>query len=268
MLGAYSDVVLARNFSGRYEEGCEEARYPDGTKALLLPYPDLLPGQGKIVEGMGRKWSFTKSRKTKANVDSSSSDNDHVEDEEWNTDLDSSAPSKKTKSIVGFNKEVEPRARVQPLADILIGPTPTRVEKVAIKKKVKFVAQPAKLGDRVDGVPKHTISPWKPAEGSEGAQQVVRKTRGWKGSDLKGGLQTKKRRLEAELSPRKGDVGDQRLLVWTTPPSVACTEVITKDNLLPSASADMLQVLKRSAWTTTSGKQLKLPPKKNYPVRL
>ena len=45
----------------RYEEGCPEAKYPDGRKALLLPYPDFLPGQGKMVQSLvkGVKLSST-----------------------------------------------------------------------------------------------------------------------------------------------------------------------------------------------------------------
>jgi hypothetical protein len=72
---------------------------------------------------------------------------------------------------------------------------------------------------------------------------------------------------EVELSTRKGDADDQRHLVGTTTSSIACTKVITEDNLMPSTSANKFQVLKRLAWTTTSGKQLKFPPKKNYPIR-
>ena len=277
----FCDILLALIFCGRYEEGCEEARYPDGTKALLLPYPDLLRGQGKIVEGMGRKQNVTKSRKTKANVDSTSLDDDHAEDEDCRADLDSYAPCKEAKSTVGDNREWEPRARVQPLADILIGPAPVRLEQVATKKKkAKFVAQMVTPGDPVKGVPKHISSPRKPVDGSGFAQQALRKTRGRQGSDRWGGMQTKKRRLmltnsdeglraaEAEISTRKGNVGDQRHLVGTTRPSVALTGVMVKYNPLPYASAHTFPVRKRSAWTTSSRKQLMLPPIKNYPVRL
>lgn len=38
----------------RYEDGCDAATYSDGGKALLLPYPDFRPGQGKMVEVMGK----------------------------------------------------------------------------------------------------------------------------------------------------------------------------------------------------------------------
>ena len=38
----------------RFLNGCYGAKYPDGKPALLLPYPDFLPGQGKMVEGMSR----------------------------------------------------------------------------------------------------------------------------------------------------------------------------------------------------------------------
>ncbi|KAG0627733.1 hypothetical protein M758_2G224100 [Ceratodon purpureus] len=36
----------------RYEDGCPEAKYPDGRQALLLPYPDFLQGQGKMVQSL------------------------------------------------------------------------------------------------------------------------------------------------------------------------------------------------------------------------
>ena len=39
----------------RFIDGCPEATYPDGKRALLLPYPDFKPGEGKWVEVLGRK---------------------------------------------------------------------------------------------------------------------------------------------------------------------------------------------------------------------
>ena len=39
----------------RFVEGCPEATYPDGKRALLLPYPDFKQGEGKRVEVLSRK---------------------------------------------------------------------------------------------------------------------------------------------------------------------------------------------------------------------
>ena len=38
----------------RYVEGCDGAKHPDGSRALLLPYPDFKRGEGKRVEVLGK----------------------------------------------------------------------------------------------------------------------------------------------------------------------------------------------------------------------
>jgi len=39
----------------RFIDGCKNSKYPDGRLALLLPYPDLKTGEGKIVEVLSKK---------------------------------------------------------------------------------------------------------------------------------------------------------------------------------------------------------------------
>ena len=39
----------------RYIDGCKGAKHPDRTTALLLPYQDFRPGEGKKVEVLGRR---------------------------------------------------------------------------------------------------------------------------------------------------------------------------------------------------------------------
>lgn len=49
----YSNKMMLNKH--RFVEGCEQAKYPDGKKALLLPYPDFKTGEGKKVEVLGKK---------------------------------------------------------------------------------------------------------------------------------------------------------------------------------------------------------------------
>jgi hypothetical protein len=50
--GFSNKMMLNRH---RFIDGCPKATYPDGKRALLLPYPDFKPGEGKRVEVLGRK---------------------------------------------------------------------------------------------------------------------------------------------------------------------------------------------------------------------
>ena len=48
----------------RYIDSCEGATYPDGTKALLLPYPDFKPEERKRVEVMCKMRGTATAKKT------------------------------------------------------------------------------------------------------------------------------------------------------------------------------------------------------------
>ena len=55
----YSNKMMLNKH--RFIEGCDEAKYPDGKKALLLPYPDFRTGEGKKVEVLGKSVAVLKS---------------------------------------------------------------------------------------------------------------------------------------------------------------------------------------------------------------
>lgn len=55
--GFSNKMMLNRH---RFIDGCPKALYPDGSRALLLPYPDFKPGEGKKVEVISRRtWAST-----------------------------------------------------------------------------------------------------------------------------------------------------------------------------------------------------------------
>ena len=50
--GFSNKMMLNRH---RFIDGCPKALYPDGSRALLLPYPDFKPREGKKVEVISRR---------------------------------------------------------------------------------------------------------------------------------------------------------------------------------------------------------------------
>ncbi|KAG0574171.1 hypothetical protein KC19_VG240400 [Ceratodon purpureus] len=54
----------------RYVEGCKAVKHPDGTQALLLPYPDFIRGEGKRVEVLGKTTAATKAKSAAATTGS------------------------------------------------------------------------------------------------------------------------------------------------------------------------------------------------------
>ena len=67
-----------------FQVGCENAKFSDGVHALLLPYPDFLPGQGKMVEVMRKGACDQGAKKRKAKV----GDNLRVDTSETEDDND------------------------------------------------------------------------------------------------------------------------------------------------------------------------------------
>ena len=112
----------------RFRIGCENAKFPDGVPALLLPCPDFESGQGKKVEVMRKGVSDQGAKKRKAKVeDSFHVDTSGTEDA---VDLDASQPSKQSNSSVTADSYIDsPQVIVPTPLDLLFGEAPTNVEK-------------------------------------------------------------------------------------------------------------------------------------------
>ena len=79
----------------KFRTGCENAKFPNGVHALLLPYPDFESGQWKKVEVMRKGVSDQGAKKRKAKVeDSLHVDTSGMEDDKDAVDLGGYQPSK------------------------------------------------------------------------------------------------------------------------------------------------------------------------------
>ena len=72
----YSNKMMLNKH--RFVEGCEQAKYPDGKKALLLPYPDFRTGEGKKVEVLGKKTVAGSKSQDKQHVNSEDEGDDEA----------------------------------------------------------------------------------------------------------------------------------------------------------------------------------------------
>lgn len=105
----------------RYEDGCNATTYPDGQNALLLPYPDFLPGQGEMVENMGKGGKGVRSCERPPPLDEGD-DAEADEDRDWKEDFQGSPPKKRAKSsiVAPAGQEVS----MPPPANLFFGPAP------------------------------------------------------------------------------------------------------------------------------------------------
>lgn len=134
-----------------YEEGCDEAVYPNGTMTLLLPYPDFLLGQGKMVESIGKTQSGAKGKTKKDTYEPAGEERAPASDDD---DFKGSAPSKKWEANVSKGENAGSRGKVPPCADILFGPAQPWSEKGGPKSlRVKGLPLKAKEGARDNGIP-------------------------------------------------------------------------------------------------------------------
>ncbi|XP_073393759.1 uncharacterized protein [Physcomitrium patens] len=120
----------------RFEKGCESAKYPDEIKALLLPYPDFLPRQGKIVEGM-QKCASTKGKKKSCSETVNTPIKEEetiVEDEELGAHFVGLPPSKKQKGRVTEDEASHLVETVVP-SDLFFEAAPLELEKAILKGK-------------------------------------------------------------------------------------------------------------------------------------
>ena len=114
----------------RFQVGCKNAKFPDGVPALLLSYPDFLPGQGKMVEVMRKGASDQGAKKRKAKVgDSPRVDTSEMEDDNDAVDTGGSQPSKRSNSSVTDNYVDSPHKIVPIPSDLFFGVAPSKVEK-------------------------------------------------------------------------------------------------------------------------------------------
>ena len=121
----------------RFEQGCPGAVYEDGTKALLLPYPDFLPGQGKMVEVMGKhgggKTVGSKTLKGatggEAGGDAGGVEDVGVEDEEWDEEFQGPPPLRRQSISVTDAEAYGPGNVLTPAADLFYGAAPPRSHK-------------------------------------------------------------------------------------------------------------------------------------------
>ena len=127
----------------RFEVGCEAAEYSDGTKGLLLPYPDFLPGQGKMVEVMGKHGGGSSVGKKRCKEptageedwDAGGEEENAAEDTEWASEFEGPPPSKRQNRAVRDGKKNEVRSTVPPAADLFYGAAPPKVDKAAPKQR-------------------------------------------------------------------------------------------------------------------------------------
>ncbi|KAG0556379.1 hypothetical protein KC19_11G049100 [Ceratodon purpureus] len=127
----------------RFEVGCEAALYSDGTKALLLPYPDFLPGQGKMVEVMGKHGGGRvagKKRPKGATTgeeggDDAGEEDGTAEETEWAAEFEGPPPSKRLNSSVTHGDGYDVRSRVSPAEDLFYGAAPPKTDKAAPKPR-------------------------------------------------------------------------------------------------------------------------------------
>ena len=127
----------------RFEVGCDRAQYSDGTKALLLPYPDFLQGQGKLVEVMGKHGGGMAAarKRSKGGIpgeedgDAGNEEENSGEDTEWDTEFEGPRPSKRLKSGVTEGEGYKPGSIVSPPADLFYGAAPPKTEKAASKPR-------------------------------------------------------------------------------------------------------------------------------------
>jgi hypothetical protein len=113
-----------------FQVGCENAKFPDGVPALLLPYPDFLHGQGKMVEVIRKGADDQGAKKRKAKVgDCLRVDTFETEDDTDAVDLGGSQPSKQSNSSVTDIYVDSPHKIVSTPSDLFFGVAPPKVEK-------------------------------------------------------------------------------------------------------------------------------------------
>ena len=115
----------------RFLIGCENAKFPDGVPALILPYPAFESGQGKKVEVMRKGVADQGAKKRKAKVDDSLHvDTSGTEDDKDAVDLGGFQPSKQSDSSVTAGSYIDSPQKIVPTPfDLLFGKAPTKVEK-------------------------------------------------------------------------------------------------------------------------------------------
>lgn len=105
----------------RFEVGCGSVKYPDGTPARLLPYPDFLPGEGKMVEVMGRLAAGRYRRGSKTKAGDGGETCSGGDDDALKEDFADVLPSKRPRS------SVKGRGTRPPPPDMLCGAAPPKV---------------------------------------------------------------------------------------------------------------------------------------------
>ena len=107
----------------RYIDGCGGAGYPDGTKALLLPYPDFKPGEGKRVEVICKTRGAATSSVHK--VDKGVEDRADADFEgEAQTAMDATYVERVTGAVTQAQGNSKNKATIAPAVDLIIGKAP------------------------------------------------------------------------------------------------------------------------------------------------
>lgn len=279
----------------RYEEGCDEAVYPDGTKALLLPYPDFLPGQGKMVEGMKKTCVTSKGKRKTDAANPSGGEKGPPSDDD---DFDGSPPSKKHKADGGEGEKVAPRGKIPPSADILFGPAQPRAGKGAGKyQKAKVVPERGPSVATQGDIPNVVSSPAKVSQSggtgrgllivAKGASRCMPvhpgdgepQTQDDQDHQVEHAGEKKTRRRRVHFAPDSGErsaeqeppapplpaVSRSRLPQTRPPPVIVCADT-TSDDVQPSDILHGFQVKRRAKLATRPAKDLKLPSKPPIPV--
>ena len=132
-----------------FQVECANAKDPDGVFAILLPYPDFLLGQRKMVEVMCKGGADQGAKKRKAKVgDSLHVDTFETEDDKDAVDLGGSQPSKQSNSNVTDNYVDSPHKIVPTPFDLFFGVASPKVEKgLSQGREKKFFTK----GERTKG---------------------------------------------------------------------------------------------------------------------